>query len=91
MTPERVTQYNIGLLYDHTSNRIISAARLSADVYYNRVKDKIVAYPKGQQFRWTMLNLGLVDIRGIDVTGLLTLNPYKDLYFTLLFQSDRED
>ena len=81
LSPERVTQYNIGLLYDHTSNRIISAARLSADVYYNRVKDKIVAYPKGQQFRWTMLNLGLVDIRGIDVTGLLTLNPYKDLYF----------
>ena len=79
LSPERVTQYNIGLLYDHTSNRIISAARLSADVYYNRVKDKIVAYPKGQQFRWTMLNLGLVDIRGIDVTGLLTLNPYKDL------------
>lgn len=69
-----------------TSNRIISAARLSADVYYNRVKDKIVAYPKGQQFRWTMLNLGLVDIRGIDVTGLLTLNPYKDLYFTLRCQ-----
>jgi len=86
LSPERVTQYNIGLLYDHTSNRIISAARLSADVYYNRVRDKIVAYPKGQQFRWTMLNLGLVDIRGIDVTGLLTLNPYKDLYFTLRCQ-----
>lgn len=86
LSPERVTQYNIGLLYDHTSNRIISAARLSADVYYNRVKDKIVAYPKGQQFRWTMLNLGLVDIRGIDVTGLLTVNPYKDLYFTLRCQ-----
>lgn len=86
LSPERVTQYNIGLLYDHTSNRIISNARLSADVYYNRVKDKIVAYPKGQQFRWTMLNLGLVDIRGIDVTGLLTLNPYKDLFFTLRCQ-----
>ena len=83
LSPERVTQYNIGLVYDHNSNRVISNARLSADVYYNRVKDKIVAYPKGQQFRWTMLNLGLVDIRGIDLTGLLTLNPYKDLYFTL--------
>ncbi len=83
LSPERVTQYNVGLLYDHNSNKIISNARLSTDVYYNRVKDKIVAYPKGQQFRWTMLNLGLVDIRGIDVTGLITLNPYKDLYFTL--------
>lgn len=86
LSPERVTQYNIGLVYEHKSNGIISNARLSTDVYYNRVKDKIVAYPKGQQFRWTMLNLGLVDIRGIDVTGLLTLNPYKDLYFTLRCQ-----
>ncbi len=83
LSPERVTQYNVGLLYDHKSSSVISAARLSIDAYYNRVKDKIVAYPKGQQFRWTMLNLGLVDIRGIDLTGLLTINPYKDLYLTV--------
>lgn len=83
LSPERVTQYNFGLLYDHQSSSFISSARVSADVYYNRVKDKIVAYPKGQQFRWTMLNLGLVDIRGIDLTGLLTINPYKDLYLTV--------
>ena len=83
LSPERVTQYNIGLLYEHNSSSIISGARISADIYYNRVKDKIVAYPKGQQFRWTMLNLGLVDIRGIDLTGLLTVNPYKDLYLTV--------
>lgn len=83
LSPERVTQYNIGLLYEHNSSSIISGARISADIYYNRVKDKIVAYPKGQQFRWTMLNLGLVDIRGIDLTGLLTVNPDKDLYLTV--------
>ena len=83
LSPERVSQYNVGLLYDHTSSAFISAARVSVDAYYNRVKDKIVAYPKGQQFRWTMLNLGLVDIRGVDVTGLLTVNPYKDLYLTV--------
>ena len=86
LSPERVTQYNLGFLYDHNSTSLISAARISADVYYNKVKDKIVAYPKGQQFRWTLLNLGLVDIRGIDVTGLLTLNPYRDLYLTVRAQ-----
>ena len=86
LSPERVTQYNLGFLYDHNSTSLISVARISADVYYNKVKDKIVAYPKGQQFRWTMLNLGLVDIRGIDVTGLLTLNPYRDLYLTVRAQ-----
>ncbi|MDE7096889.1 MAG: TonB-dependent receptor, partial [Muribaculaceae bacterium] len=83
LSPERVTQYNIGILYDHSSSvSVISGARLSADVYYNKVKDKIVAYPKGQQFRWTMLNLGLVDIRGIDVTGLITIHPARDLFLT---------
>ncbi|MDE6581265.1 MAG: TonB-dependent receptor [Duncaniella sp.] len=83
LSPERVTQYNFGVLYDRNRpGRPVNAIRLSADVYYNKVKDKIVAYPKGQQFRWTMLNLGLVDIRGVDVTGLLTLNPLKDFYIT---------
>ena len=53
------------------------------DAYYNKVTDKIVAYPKGQQFRWTMLNLGRVQIRGIDVSALLTVRPVKDLEVTL--------
>jgi outer membrane cobalamin receptor len=83
LNPERVTQYNAGLLYDHSSRTsFVSAARVSADVYYNRVRDKIVAYPKGQQFRWTMLNLGLVDIRGVDVSALITVNPVDELYIT---------
>ena len=50
---------------------------LSADIYYNKVKDKIIAYPKGQQFRWTMLNLGEVDIRGLDVVGSVYLPLYR--------------
>lgn len=83
LDPERVTQYNVGLLYTHSGHGFVKAARLSADGYYNRVKDKIVAYPKGQQFRWTMLNLGLVDIRGCDVSGLITVNPVDRLDITL--------
>ncbi|MBO4264084.1 MAG: TonB-dependent receptor, partial [Bacteroidales bacterium] len=39
-------------------------ARLSA--YRNRVSQKIVAIPTASQFRWTMLNIGLVDITGLD-------------------------
>ncbi len=86
LNPEHVTQYNAGVLIDHRQHSTISALRFSADVYYNKVKDKIVAYPKGQQFRWTMLNLGVVDIRGLDVTGLITLNPIRDAYLTLRAQ-----
>ena len=35
--------------------------------YYNRVSNKIVAIPTASQFRWTMLNVGLADIMGLDV------------------------
>lgn len=79
LRPESATQCNIGILYDLDRNdRTFSFFRIGADLYYNRVKDKIVAYPKGQQFRWTMLNLGLVDIRGIDAQAMTTLRlPYR--------------
>ncbi len=86
LNPERVEQYNFGLLFDKSSNNFFSQLRFSVDVYYNKVHDKIVAYPKGQQFRWTMLNLGLVDIRGIDLTALASINPYQDLILTLRAQ-----
>ncbi len=87
LSPETVSQYNVGLVYDHSSpSSFITNGRFSIDAYYNDVKDKIVAYPKGQQFRWTMLNLGRVDIRGVDVTGLVTANPYRDLYLTFRAQ-----
>ena len=79
LRPESATQYNVGILYDLDRNdRTFSFFRIGADLYYNRVKDKIVAYPKGQQFRWTMLNLGLVDIRGVDAQAMTTLRlPYR--------------
>ena len=83
LNPERVNQYNIGILFDKSQHGFLSQMRFSCDAYYNKVHDKIVAYPKGQQFRWTMLNLGVVDIKGVDVTALLTFNPYQDLLLTL--------
>lgn len=83
LAPERVTQYNLGVVYSHQGHGTLHTLRLSADAYYNLVKDKIVAYPKGQQFRWTMLNLGKVDIRGIDLTALATICPVRELFVTL--------
>ncbi|MEG0032703.1 MAG: TonB-dependent receptor, partial [Mucinivorans sp.] len=37
------------------------------DGYYNQVDNKIIAMPTSNQFRWTMLNLGYVEIMGVDV------------------------
>lgn len=86
LDPERVTQYNVGVIYSRDSQGFWATMRFSADVYYNKVKNKIVAYPKGQQFRWTMLNLGRVDIRGVDVTAQLGVRPLTDLLVTLRAQ-----
>lgn len=79
LRPETAKQYNLGFLYDiDRKGHTFSFFRIGADIYYNRVKDKIVAYPKGQQFRWTMLNLGEVDIRGIDAQTMAIFRlPYK--------------
>ena len=87
LNPERVSQYDLGLLFDRASRfGTIRALRFQGDVYYNKVHDKIVAYPKGQQFRWTMLNLGLVDIRGCDISALTSVNPIDELALTLRLQ-----
>lgn len=87
LNPERVTQYNVGIVYDHARRHsLLSSIKFSADGYYNKVHDKIVAYPKGQQFRWTMLNLGLVDIRGVDISAAATATPRRDMDITLRLQ-----
>ena len=67
LKPESAIQYNVGVTYSNKSQPHTTQVMLSMDTYYNTVHDKIVAYPKGQQFRWTMLNLGRVHIKGIDV------------------------
>lgn len=83
LKPELARQHNIGAAYDLPFTiaggmRKGSRFAIGVDGYYNRVQDKIVAYPKGQQFRWTMLNLGVVDIRGIDTHTQLDMALPKD-------------
>jgi outer membrane cobalamin receptor len=68
LVPESALQYDAGFaLNKHIQSGFIRHAEMHFDAYYNIVHDKIVAYPKGQQFRWTMLNLGKVHIKGLDI------------------------
>lgn len=83
LDPEKATQYNIGAVVQQSRAwGFWRGWRLSADGYYNLVNNKIVAYPKGQQFRWTMLNLGKVSIKGVDVAASVTVNPVSSLELT---------
>jgi outer membrane receptor protein involved in Fe transport len=68
LKPEYTTQYNVGVTYSRTlESRWLPQFDVQVDAYYNEVEDKIVAIPADNQFRWTMLNFGYVEIRGIDV------------------------
>ena len=71
LKPEYVTQYNVGMNWDMTfDSSWFPGLELSADGYYNRVSDKIIAVPKGTgQYRWMMMNIGKVRIYGIDLTA----------------------
>ena len=62
LKPERATMYNLGLTY---GCRLFDYTTLSVDSYYNKVQDKIVAYPT--MFTWRMLNLGEVEMFGVDL------------------------
>ncbi|MGV3705127.1 MAG: TonB-dependent receptor plug domain-containing protein [Arcticibacter sp.] len=67
LQPERVAQYNAGLAYQQNlQGQIWKSVSVQANAYYNHVKDKIVAIPAENLFRWTMVNLGEVDIRGVE-------------------------
>ena len=86
---EKATQFDVGLLVKKSLpflGKVGGGFSLQADIYYNKVKDKIIAYPKGQQFRWTMLNLGEVDIRGLDVAASASVDLWRDAMLTLRMQ-----
>ncbi len=92
LVPERATQYDIGFaLNKHFTHGIVSHAEMHFDAYYNTIHDKIVAYPKGQQFRWTMLNLGKVHIKGIDVEAEADFRITKDFVATARAQYTYQD
>lgn len=71
LKPEFTHQYNIGVYYSKDYNKgFINSLQFQADAYYNEVTNKIVAVPKGNgMYRWMMMNLGYVEIRGVDLSA----------------------
>lgn len=92
LNPESALQYDLGFVLNKDWKQgIVDHFRLQVDGYYNMVHDKIVAYPKGQQFRWTMLNLGKVHIKGVDAMAEVGLEPAKDWKVTARLQYTYQD
>ena len=91
LRPEYTTQYDVGATYVHDRRTgFLRSLSIQTDVYYNRVKNKIVAMPSSNLFRWTMMNLGDVEIKGLE-TGSnfgfrLPINVLLDLGLSYTFQ-----
>ncbi|MBP3408100.1 MAG: TonB-dependent receptor [Bacteroidaceae bacterium] len=68
LRPERATQYNVGFTWwgDGSCCGARGYALMTADFYYNNVRDKIVALPT--MYVWRMMNFGRADIFGADVS-----------------------
>ena len=65
LRPEIADEYNVGLTWSGVPFTFLEYITLTADGYYNKVKDKIVAIPT--TYVWKMSNYGKVSIYGLDI------------------------
>lgn len=83
LKPEKATQYNVGVTYSKEVCSLIPYLSATVDAYYNKVSDKIVAIPTKNLFIWSMVNLGKVEIKGVDATASVSLQPWEKIRFNL--------
>lgn len=63
LRPEYTSQWDLGI--DYKDRHL----HFAVDLYTSRIEDKIVAIPMKCQFRWSMVNFGLVKSLGISTTA----------------------
>lgn len=83
LKPENASQMNLGITWSHVFGSTLSLVSVTVDGYHNRVSDKIVAIPTKNIFIWTMMNLGKVESKGVDLTLTTELNFSKKTGLTL--------
>ena len=66
LRPEKATEYNLGITWSLQPHSRFEFLSVTADGYFNRVTDKIVAFPS--TYVWKMANYGKAHITGLDVT-----------------------
>ena len=79
LKPEQAKQYNAGITFSRQSTGSLRQIKASTDVYYNSINNKIIAVPNKNLFVWTMLNLGKVRIRGLDVAAEMQGIAFKNI------------
>lgn len=67
LKPENNKQFNLGLTGSFELHGSGTEINFSTDAYKNNITDKIMAMPTKNIFIWSMVNLGIVDITGLDI------------------------
>ena len=67
LKPEDTQQLNIGTTYATKASQHTELS-LTADLYYNKVKNMIIGVPYNM-FVWTCINVGKVNVVGLDATA----------------------
>lgn len=75
LRPELARQVNIGIT--HSGQWSVASGQFTLDGYYNHVNDKIVAKPTTNMYYWSMENLGVVDILGVDATANFQISGFN--------------
>lgn len=76
LKPEFMNQVDFGFTYNipFRKNGFFESLSIQSDIYYTHTKDKIVAAPTGNLFRWMMSNIGLA--KGYGVESTISLNSH---------------
>ena len=81
LKPEKATQCNVGTTLYLTGDGALRNFTLTADGYYNNVRDKIVALPT--MYVWRMMNFGRADIWGTDLSASVGVELAKKVTLML--------
>jgi len=95
LRPERASQHNIGVTIPlHEAYNADSTLRtlysITVDAYHNRVSDKIIAVPRQNMFIWSTMNLGQVQINGLDISCNAEAH-LRDMGITLTINYSHQD
>ena len=77
LKPEDAQELNLGLTWSLRPFACVEELNLTVDGYYNKVEDKIVAFPS--VYVWRMRNYGEVEIGGVDATLAATVRIGRQL------------
>ncbi|MDR2085726.1 MAG: TonB-dependent receptor, partial [Dysgonamonadaceae bacterium] len=83
LKPENAHQYNAGLTFAASGNRLFSLISFSGDLYRYRIENKIVAIPKSSLFSQSIQNYGKVETTGVDMSLKIHLQTGKRLLWKI--------